>query len=221
MARHTRSRGSRKSLPQRQGLPVLVRRPSQASIDSLCHPRLPVRYLHAGLKMNPQMCCKTQRMIRELALRHIDFSIPYPEQPQSKLDFFKREVLLDVELSHLMRYEDAWAVEVFLGMMYRRPRIMRNLQTPSYKLHSPTVRDNQTFPLSTWLLSLKMYSMNVRVKCHSPFALATTILSLRMYSMTVHIKYHSPCSLTIRILNPKIMTLFVLIIRPLSLRIIK
>ncbi|KAG2104050.1 uncharacterized protein F5147DRAFT_271264 [Suillus discolor] len=128
MARHTRSRGSRKSLSQRQGPPVLVRRPSQASIDSLCHPRLPVRYLHAGLKMNPQVCCKTQRMIRELALRHIDFSIPYLEQPQSKLDFFKREVLLDAELSHLMRYEDAWAVEVFLGMMYRRPRIMRNLQ---------------------------------------------------------------------------------------------
>lgn len=128
MARRTRSRGSRKSLPQRQGLPVLVRRPSQASIDSLCHPRLPVRYLHAGLKMNPQTCCKTQRVIRELALRHIDFSIPYLEQPQSKLDFFKREVLLDVELSHLIRYEDAWAVEVFLGMMYRRPRIMRNLQ---------------------------------------------------------------------------------------------
>lgn len=128
MVRHTRSRGSRKSLPQRQGLPVLVRRPSQASIDSLCHPRLPVRYLHAGLKMNPQVCCKTQRMIRELALRHIDFSIPYLEQPQSKLDFFKREVLLDAELSHLMRYEDTWAVEVFLGMMYRRPRITRNLQ---------------------------------------------------------------------------------------------
>lgn len=32
-------------------------------------------------------------MIRELALRHIDFSIPYLEQPQSKLDFFKREVI--------------------------------------------------------------------------------------------------------------------------------
>ncbi|KAG2055510.1 hypothetical protein BDR06DRAFT_321375 [Suillus hirtellus] len=127
-SRHTRSHGSRKSLPQRQGLPVLVKRPSQASIDSLCHPRLPVRYLHAGLKMNPQVCCKTQRMIRELALRHIDFSIPYLEQPQSVLDFFKREVLLDVELSHLMHYEDAWAVEVFLGMMYRRPRITRSLQ---------------------------------------------------------------------------------------------
>ncbi|KAG2132306.1 uncharacterized protein EDB93DRAFT_1177042 [Suillus bovinus] len=128
VTRYTTSCASRESpFSQRQG-PIFIRRPSQVSIDSLCNPRLPARYLHAGLKMSSQMCYKTQRAIRDLALHHIDFSIPYLEQSQSQIDFFKREVLLDRELSHLMHYEDAWAVEVFLGKMYNRPRIMRNFQ---------------------------------------------------------------------------------------------
>lgn len=105
-----------------------MRRPSQVSIEHLSNPRLPARYLQAGLKMNAQTCCKTRRMIRDLALRHIDFSIPYLEQSESQLDFFKREVLLDVELSHLMWYQDAWVVEVFLRIMYQRPKFMRGFQ---------------------------------------------------------------------------------------------
>lgn len=105
-----------------------MRRPSQASIDYLCNPRTPARYLHAGLKMNSRICNKTRRIITDLALRHIDFSIPYLEQSQSRIDFFKREVLLDVELSHLMSYQDAWVVEVFLRIIFHRPRIMIDLQ---------------------------------------------------------------------------------------------
>lgn len=127
MARHSTTRDSRESFPQLQG-PVFMKRPSQASIDNLCNPRLPAHYLHAGLKMNPQICKKTRRMIRDLALRHLDFSIPYLEQPQSQIDFFKREVLLEVELSHLIRYQDAWVVEVFLRIVYQRPGNMRNFQ---------------------------------------------------------------------------------------------
>ncbi|KAG2043892.1 hypothetical protein BDR03DRAFT_337435 [Suillus americanus] len=126
MARNT-TRGSSESFPQLQG-PVFMRRPSQASIDHLSNPRLPVRYLQAGLKMNSQIYSKTQRIIRDLALRHIDFSIPYLEQSQSQIDFFKREALLDVELSHLTWYQDAWVVEVLLRVIYHRPRIMKNFQ---------------------------------------------------------------------------------------------
>ncbi|KAG1746372.1 hypothetical protein EDB19DRAFT_1905830 [Suillus lakei] len=126
MARHT-THNSRESSPQLQG-PVFMRLPSQAAIDNLCQPRLPAQFLRAGLKMDNQTCCKTQRRIRDLALRHIDFSIPYLKQPQSQIDFFKREVLLDVELPHLTWYEDAWAVDVFLRILYHRPRLMRNLQ---------------------------------------------------------------------------------------------
>lgn len=79
--------------------------------------------------MNPKTCHKTQRIIRDLALRHIDFSIPYLQQSPSQIDFFKREALLDAELSHLMAYQDGWAVEVFLRIAYQRPKTMRDFQT--------------------------------------------------------------------------------------------
>ncbi|KAG1824429.1 uncharacterized protein BJ212DRAFT_524975 [Suillus subaureus] len=127
MARHTTRDSEDSAFPQLQG-PVFMRRPSQASIDHLSNPRLPARYLQAALKMNSQICCKTQRIIRDLALRHIDFSIPYLEQSQSQIEFFKREVLLDMKLSHLIWYQDAWVVEVFLRIIYHRPRIMKNFQ---------------------------------------------------------------------------------------------
>lgn len=45
--------------PQLQG-PVFMMRPSQASVDYLCNARTPARYLQAGLKMDSQICCKTQ-----------------------------------------------------------------------------------------------------------------------------------------------------------------
>lgn len=126
MAHHT-THDSGETSPQLQG-PVFMMRPSQASVDYLCNARTPARYLQAGLKMDSQICCKTQRIIRELALSHIDFSIPYVKQSPSRIEFFKREVLLDVELSHLMSYQDGWAVEVFLRIMFHRPGKMRDLQ---------------------------------------------------------------------------------------------
>ncbi|KAG2366219.1 hypothetical protein BDR07DRAFT_546272 [Suillus spraguei] len=110
-------------------------------MDGLCSPRLPARYLHAGLRMNPKTCYKTQRIIRDLALRHIDFSIPYLQQSPSQIEFFKREVLLDVELSHLMAYQDGWAVEVFLRIAYQRPKSMRNFQViQNYMIQGSTTR---------------------------------------------------------------------------------
>ncbi|KAG1737907.1 uncharacterized protein EDB91DRAFT_1249586 [Suillus paluster] len=131
---------------------LLIRQPSQAGIDALCHPRTPARYLHAGLKMDRLVCRETQNKFKDLALRHIDFSIPYLEQPQERIEYFKREVLLDPELSHLTWYEDGWAVDVFLRILYHRPRPMSNLQeldlwgTQVFPMSQrpPTVRsDNQ------------------------------------------------------------------------------
>ncbi|KAG1760114.1 hypothetical protein EDD22DRAFT_103227 [Suillus occidentalis] len=126
MAHHT-THDSGETSPQLQR-PVMMMRPSQASINYLSNPRTPARYLHAGLKMDSQICWKTQRIIKDLALRHIDFSIPYVKQSPSQIEFFKREVLLDAEMSHLMSYQDGWAVEVLLRIIFHRPRIMRNLQ---------------------------------------------------------------------------------------------
>ncbi|KAG0708624.1 hypothetical protein DFH29DRAFT_425896 [Suillus ampliporus] len=126
MARPT-THDFRETSPQLQG-PLFVGQPSQTDIDTLCHPRIPARYLHAGLKMDKLIYWKILRKIRDLALRHIDFSIPYRNQPQERIDYFKREVLLDTDLSHLTWYEDGWAVEVFLRILYHRPRTMRDLQ---------------------------------------------------------------------------------------------
>lgn len=41
--------------------------------------------------MSSRQLCK--KLIRELAIHHLDLSIPHWNQPQDKLDFFKREVV--------------------------------------------------------------------------------------------------------------------------------
>jgi len=67
--------------------------------------------------------------MQELAIRHLDFSISYWNQPQGDLDFFKREVLLNPDLGHLTRYEDGWPIDVLLRLLFRRRAALQGLQT--------------------------------------------------------------------------------------------
>ncbi|KAG2064004.1 hypothetical protein BDR04DRAFT_342359 [Suillus decipiens] len=61
--------------------------------------------------------------------RHLDLSKLYEDLPQSRLDFLKREILLDAELSFLTQYEDGWAVDVLVRKLYyERRKLMEQQQ---------------------------------------------------------------------------------------------
>lgn len=55
-------------------------------------------------------------------VRHLDLSKLYKDLPQSRLDFLKREILLDADLSFLTQYEDGWAVDVLVRKLYYERR---------------------------------------------------------------------------------------------------
>ncbi|KAG1746964.1 hypothetical protein EDB19DRAFT_335822 [Suillus lakei] len=104
----------------------VIKRPSQATLKKLFHARTPIRYFYWALHINEHTLIRAKRRIRELIIRHLDISKLYKDLPQSRLDFLKREILLDAELSFLMQYEDGWAVDVLVrNLYYQRYRLVK------------------------------------------------------------------------------------------------
>ena len=78
-------------------------------MDTLCQNRTPVNSIHTALDMHPHIWQETrvsgtetllsvglfgsQKIIRDLVVRHLDVSLGYFEQPRAQLEFFKREVI--------------------------------------------------------------------------------------------------------------------------------
>lgn len=98
----------------------VIKRPPQATFRKLCQSRTPVRCFDSALRINRYTLIYAKRRIRDLIIRHLDLSRLYGDLPQSRLDFLKREVLLDAELSFLTQYEDGWAVDVLVRNLYFR-----------------------------------------------------------------------------------------------------
>lgn len=98
----------------------MIKRPSQAIFTKLFSARTPVRLFHSTLRVNHHTLRYAKRRVRALILRHLDVFKLYADQPQARLDFLKREVLLDPELSFLMQYEDGWAVDVLVRLVYHQ-----------------------------------------------------------------------------------------------------
>ncbi|KIK46096.1 hypothetical protein CY34DRAFT_457186 [Suillus luteus UH-Slu-Lm8-n1] len=65
-----------------------------------------------------RLTASSKRKIRGLIKRHLDLTKLFRNLPQSRLDFLKREVLLDTDLSFLTQYEDGWAVDVLIRKVY-------------------------------------------------------------------------------------------------------
>lgn len=113
----TRSTGdSRKSSPDADS--IVIKRPSQATFRKLLQSRTPLHYFDSALGISRHTLRYAKRRIRSLIIRHLDLSKLYADLPQSRLDFLKREVLLDAELSFLTQYEDGWAVDVLIRHLY-------------------------------------------------------------------------------------------------------
>ncbi|KAG1741860.1 uncharacterized protein EDB91DRAFT_317782 [Suillus paluster] len=70
--------------------------------------------------MNKKLFQQTKRKIRTLLIRHLDVFVLYVNQPQARLEFLKREILLNPELSFLTQYEDGWAVDVLIRHEFRK-----------------------------------------------------------------------------------------------------
>ncbi|KAG2753463.1 hypothetical protein P692DRAFT_20828951 [Suillus brevipes Sb2] len=96
----------------------VIKRPPQATLRKLFQSRTPVRYLDSALRINRRTLNQAKRKIRGLIKRHLDLSKLYGDLPQSRLDFLKREILLDTDLSFLTQYEDGWAVDVLIRKVY-------------------------------------------------------------------------------------------------------
>lgn len=107
----------------------VIKRPSQATLIKLSRNRTPLRYYISALRTNEPILRYTKRKIRDLMVRHLDLSKLYEDLPQSRLDFLKREILLDAELSFLTQYEDGWAVDVLVRKLYyERRKLMEQQQ---------------------------------------------------------------------------------------------
>ncbi|KAG2129709.1 uncharacterized protein EDB93DRAFT_1181739 [Suillus bovinus] len=102
----------------------VIKRPSQGIFRKLFQSRTPVRYFDSALRINRSTLTHVKKKIQALIIRHLDLSKLYGDLPQSRLDFLKREVLLDAELSFLTQYEDGWAVDVLVRNLYYRRRRM-------------------------------------------------------------------------------------------------
>lgn len=106
---------SRRSSPN---VDFVIKRPPQATFRKLLLSRTPVHHLNSALRVNRCTLNYTRRKIRGLMIRHLDLSKLYADLPQSRLDFLKREILLDTDLSFLTQYEDGWAVDVLIRKVY-------------------------------------------------------------------------------------------------------
>ncbi|KAG1852675.1 hypothetical protein F4604DRAFT_1293834 [Suillus subluteus] len=106
----------------------VIKRPPQATFRKLFQSRTPVRCFDSALRINRYTLRHAKRRIRDLIIRHLDLSRLYGDLPQSRLDFLKREVLLDAELSFLTQYEDGWAVDVLVRNVYFRRRELMEKQ---------------------------------------------------------------------------------------------
>jgi hypothetical protein len=103
---------------------LVIRRPPPATFRRLFLSRTPVHCFDSALRINRYTLRHAKRRIQDLIIRHLDLSRLYGDLPQSRLDFLKREVLLDAELSFLTQYEDGWAVDVLVRNLYFRRRRM-------------------------------------------------------------------------------------------------
>ncbi|KAG0697053.1 hypothetical protein DFH29DRAFT_174566 [Suillus ampliporus] len=106
---------------------LTIRRPSKATMKRLYQNRTPVRCFHAALRMDKYIFLQTKRKIRALMLRHLDVFVLYVNQPQARLEFLKREILLNAELSFLTQYEDGWAVDILIRHEFRKRDILERL----------------------------------------------------------------------------------------------
>lgn len=96
----------------------VIKRPSQRTFRKLFQSRTPIRCFNSALRIDRCTLRYAKRKIRKLIIRHLDLSKLYADLPQSRLDFLKREVLLDAELSFMIQYEDGWAVDVLIRNLY-------------------------------------------------------------------------------------------------------
>ncbi|KAG1809780.1 uncharacterized protein HD556DRAFT_3107 [Suillus plorans] len=96
----------------------VIKRPSQRTFRKLFQSRTPIRCFNSALRIDQCTLRYAKRKIRKLIIRHLDLSKLYGDLPQSRLDFLKREVLLDTELSFMIQYEDGWAVDVLVRNLY-------------------------------------------------------------------------------------------------------
>ncbi|KAG1753074.1 hypothetical protein EDD22DRAFT_236746 [Suillus occidentalis] len=109
----------------------VIKRPPQPTFRKLFQSRTPVRYLDSALRINRPTLNYAKRKIRGLIKRHLDISKLYGDLPQSRLDFLKREVLLDTDLSFLTQYEDGWAVDVLIRKVYfERHQMVQEMLRP-------------------------------------------------------------------------------------------
>lgn len=107
----------------------VIKRPPQATFRKLLQSRTPAHCFDSALRISRYTLKYTKRRIQDLIIQHLDLSRLYGDLPQSRLDFLKREVLLDAELSFLTHYEDGWAVDVLVRNLYfRRRKLMAQQQ---------------------------------------------------------------------------------------------
>ncbi|KAG1855984.1 hypothetical protein F4604DRAFT_1222534 [Suillus subluteus] len=154
----------------------VIKRPPQATFRKLFQSRTPVRCFDSALRINRYTLRHAKRRIRDLIIRHLDLSRLYGDLPQSRLDFLKREVLLDAELSFLTQYEDGWAVDVLVRNVYfRRRELMEKQQklgwsAPRHYLRSQFTRRSRVSP------QLRLGGRRTQANASSRVALLSTRL---------------------------------------------